>query len=332
MAFLTRFPQFFYKGMTEFSQAGFLENSKHFDSKALDVDMKGKVVVITGANSGLGKVTAMELAKKGATVHMLCRNEQKGIEAQKEIQNESGNKDVHLHKVDVSEMNSIKEFYEKYNQKSSQQGISPCHVLIHNAGMISESFATTKEGLETSFATNTLGMYYLNKIMVPNLEASRPSRVVVVSSGGMYNRRLDVRDLQWKHSWYYNGILAYAYNKREGVELTTRWNEMYNNKGIRFFSMHPGWASTPGVSKSLPSMDKYLGPGKLRTPLQGADTIIWLSCAREPLEYANSDFFFDRKAVSPHLTLAATSSTPKEVDSLVSQCEGLVEEALNHTR
>lgn len=327
MAFLTRFPQFFYNGFIEYGQSGFLENSKQFKADALNVDMKGKVVIITGANSGLGKVTALEIAKKGATVHMLCRNKTKGTEAQEEIKTESGNKEVYLHEVDISEMKSIKSFYESYNKGSD---LAPCHVLIHNAGMIAEAYKLTIEGLESSFATNTLGMYYLNKLMIPNLEASRPSRVVVVTSAGMYNKRLNVKDLQWKNSFYYSGIQAYAFNKREGVELTTRWNQMYGDKGIRFFSMHPGWASTPGVSKSLPLMDSYLGPDKLRTALQGADTMIWLACAREPVEYANSDFFFDRKAVSQHYALAGTTSTPKEVDSLVSQCEALIEEALNH--
>lgn len=107
----------------------------------------------------------------------------------------------------------------------------------------------------------------------------------------MYNERLNVKDLQFKSKWFYNGTTAYAQNKRQSIELVTRWNTMYPTKGIRFFSMHPGWASTPGVSRSLPSMDTYLSD-RLRTPLQGADTTIWLACSRTATDYCNSDFFF----------------------------------------
>ncbi|KAJ9088627.1 Dehydrogenase/reductase SDR member 12 [Entomophthora muscae] len=327
MSSLLKFPQFIYRGFTEYTRQGFLENSKRFNGSALDVDMTGKTVVITGANSGLGYATATEIAKKGATVCILCRNEARGKQALDEIVRDTGNKNIFLYVIDLSQMKSIKKFYDNFNPSGE---LASCHVLIHNAGMIAESYSLTDEGIESSFATNTLGMYYLNKLMLPNLEASRPSRVVVVSSGGMYNERLNVNDLQFKSSWFYSGVNAYAQNKRQSVELATKWNELYREKGIKFFSMHPGWASTPGVSKSLPMMDSYIGKDRLRTPLQGADTILWLACSREPLEYTRSDFFFDRQATSPHLMLAFTQSTPKEVDSLLSQCEELVQAALNH--
>ncbi|KAI9299065.1 Dehydrogenase/reductase SDR family member 12 [Neoconidiobolus thromboides FSU 785] len=329
MSLLFKFPQFMYNGIYDYCQAGFLKNSERFNLNALNVDVKDKVFIVTGGSKGLGKVTAMEIAKRGGTVHILCRDEASGQKAVEEIKKEATNDSIFLHLVDLSSLKNLNKFYKTFNQThKTNKELAQCDVLIHNAGFIAEKYQLTEEGIESSFAVNSLAPYYLTKLFLPNLEASKEARVIFVSSGGMYNSKLEPKDLQFKKVWFYSGVSAYAQNKRQQVEMAKKLSQVYSGKGIRFLSMHPGWCATPGVSKSLPFMDKYLGDKVLRTPLQGADTILWLALSKEPYEYANGDFFFDRKPVSPHYPYANTTASEQEVNSFISQCENLIDEIM----
>lgn len=179
----------------------------------------------------------------------------------------------------------------------------------------------TPDNLETNFSTNTLGTYYLTKALIPLLTAASPdARVVTVSSGGMYNEKLDTTDLQFEKMKTFDGVKAYAQNKRAQVELTNRWAELYPN--INFYSMHPGWCATPGVEKSLPSLYKF--KNQLRAPSEGADTIIWAAASEEVKKYPSGSFFQDRKVVGQHLPLSGTQSKPEEVDVLISKLDEIL--------
>ncbi|KAK2420774.1 NAD(P)-binding Rossmann-fold superfamily protein [Trifolium repens] len=165
----------------------------------------------------------------------------------------------------------------------------PLHVLVNNAGLIEPNRVTTSEGFELNFSVSVLGTYTITELMVPLLEKASPdARVITVFSGGMYSTPL-TKDLQFSES-NFNGTEQYARNKR--VALTENWGETYKNKGIGFYSMHPGWAETSRVAKSLPNFSKSLS-GKLRTSEEGADTVIWL--ALQPKEkLVSGGFYFDR--------------------------------------
>jgi dehydrogenase/reductase SDR family member 12 len=142
-----------------------------------------------------------------------------------------------------------------------------------------------------------LGPFLLTNCLSGLLAASAPSRVITVSSGGMYTRRLDVDDLQSERGDY-DGATAYAKTKRAQVVLTELWSQRLAGSGISFHSMHPGWADTPGIASSLPRFHRVVGP-LLRDPAEGADTIVWLGAAAEP-EHAPGRFWHDRRPRPTH--------------------------------
>ncbi|XP_024030895.1 dehydrogenase/reductase SDR family member 12 isoform X1 [Morus notabilis] len=302
-------------GYLNFTKSGFIEHSKKFNAEDMQARIDGKNCIVTGANSGIGYATAQGLASRGATVYMVCRNKERGEAALSKIQSATGNQNVHLEVCDLSSVADIKALASRFSSKDE-----PLHVLVNNAGLLESNRVTTSEGFEFNFAVNVLGTYSMTESLLPLLEKAAPdARVVTVSSGGMYTAPL-TKDLQFSDG-NFNGLEQYARNKRVQVALTEKWAEMYKNKGIGFYAMHPGWAETPGVNRSLPDFSKSLS-GKLRSMEQGADTVIWL--ALQPKEkLVSGAFYFDRAEVPKHLMLAGTSGSHALIDSIVDNLRSL---------
>lgn len=302
-------------GYMNFTKPAFLEHSKNFKPEETEVQIPGKNCIVTGANSGIGYAAAEGLAQRGATVYLVCRNKERGEAALSQIQTKTGNQNVYLEICDLSSVMDIKSLASRFSEKNV-----PVHVLVNNAGLLEQNRVTTAEGFELNFAVNVLGTYAMTELMVPLLEKASPdARVITVSSGGMYSTPL-TNDLQYSESSY-NGTLQYARNKRVQVALTENWGETYKNKGIGFYSMHPGWADTPGVAKSLPGFSKSLA-GKLRTSEEGADTVIWL--ALQPKEkLVSGAFYFDRAEAPKHLSYNATSGSHTLINSVIDSLRSL---------
>ncbi|XP_038698982.1 dehydrogenase/reductase SDR family member 12 isoform X1 [Tripterygium wilfordii] len=295
-------------GYLNFTKSGFLEHSKKFKAEDMQAQIEGKICIVTGANSGIGYATAEGLASRGATVFMVCRSKERGEAAAAKIRSATGNQDVHLEVCDLSSVSDIKSFASRFSSKDA-----PVHVLVNNAGLLEHKRITTSEGFELNFAVNVLGTYAMTQLMVPLLEKAAPdARVITVSSGGMYTAPLTT-DLEFTDGKF-DGVEQYARNKRVQVALTEKWAKLHENRGISFYSMHPGWAETPGVAKSLPSFSERLS-GKLRTREEGADTVLWL--ALQPKEkLASGAFYFDRAEAPKHLMFAATERSHALIDSI----------------
>ncbi|KAM7507943.1 hypothetical protein LguiA_018396 [Lonicera macranthoides] len=296
-------------GYLNFTKSGFIEHSKKFNPEDMKTQIEGKNCIVTGANSGIGYATAEGLALRGANVYMVCRNKERGEAALSEIQSKTGSQNLHLEVCDLSSVGEIKSFASRFSSKDV-----PVHVLVNNAGLLEHNRTTTSEGYELNFAVNVLGTYAITEWMLPLLEKAAPdARVITVSSGGMYTAPL-TEDLQFSQG-NLDGVEQYARNKRVQVALTEKWAEMYQKKGIGFYSMHPGWVETPGVAKSLPNFSEKFA-GKLRTSEEGADTIIWL--ALQPKErLVSGTFYFDRAEAPKHLMFSATRSSHAVIDSIV---------------
>ncbi|KAH6826858.1 Rossmann-fold superfamily protein [Perilla frutescens var. hirtella] len=296
-------------GFKNFTKNGFVEHSKSFRSEDMQPQIEGKNCIVTGANSGIGYATAEGLAARGATVYMVCRNKERGEAALSMIHSATGNKNVHLEVCDISSISDVKSFASRFCAKDE-----PIHILVNNAGLLERNRLITPEGYEMNFAVNVLGTYTMTELLLPLLEKAAPdARVITVASGGMYTAPL-MEDLQFS-SKEFDGIEQYARNKRVQVALTEKWADTYKEKGVGFYSMHPGWAETPGVAKSLPGLSKSL-PGNLRTSEEGADTVLWL--ALQPKEkLVSGEFYFDRAEASKHLPFAATKGTHSAIDSIV---------------
>ncbi|XP_066542776.1 dehydrogenase/reductase SDR family member 12 [Hoplias malabaricus] len=305
----------FLKGIQEYTKSGYEAAAKHFVASDLEMNLSGRSFIITGANSGIGKSTAQEIAKRGGTVHLVCRNKSRAEEARKDIVEQSKNENIHVHIVDMSSPRQVWDFARTFSQNHS------VNVLINNAGCMVNQRELTDDGLEKNFATNTLGTFILTTALIPALKKSQDPRVVTVSSGGMLVQRLDVEDLQFEKVSF-DGTMAYAQNKRQQVVMTKQWAA--EHKEIHFSSMHPGWADTPAVQASMPDFHAKM-QNRLRTEAQGADTVVWLAISEAASRQPSGLFFQDRKAVSTHLPLAFSRSTSAEEMKLMSSLEQLAE-------
>ncbi len=268
----------------------------------IDEDLTGRFAIVTGATSGLGRQTASELARLGASVVLVGRNREKTEAVVERIRRETGNPELRFEIADLSEMEQIRALARRLE--------APVHILVNNAGVLLQERSETREGFETSFATNLLGHFLLTNLLVDKLEA--PARIINVSSGGMYTQRVRVDDLEMKRGRY-DGTVAYARAKRGQVILTELWAEALRERGVVVHSMHPGWADTPGVSDSLPRFYKLTKP-LLRTPAQGADTIVWL-CASDEAGRSTGQFWHDRRPRPTH-RFKGTKETPADRESL----------------
>ncbi|XP_069562356.1 dehydrogenase/reductase SDR family member 12-like [Brachyistius frenatus] len=270
--------------------------------------------MVTGANSGIGRAAAMAIAKKGGTVHMVCRNREKADEAREDIVNQSGNTEVYIHIVDMSQTRRVWEFAEAFKKQHPS-----LNVLINNAGCMVHKRELNAEGLEKNFGTNTMGVFVLTQTLIPLLQKSRDPRVITVSSGGMLVQKLRADDLQ-SEKGYFDGIKVYAQNKRQQVVLTQQWAKA--NPVIHFSVMHPGWVDTPAVSASMPQFHQMMGD-RLRSVEQGADTVLWLALSGVAARSCSGQFFQDRKPLPAHLPLARTRSSAEEIQRFVTQLETL---------
>lgn len=277
-----------------FTNVGFKLNSRRFDAGFYD--MTGKTVVVTGASSGLGRESARTLARNGARVIIVGRNPSKLRSAQIED-------DVAVEVADLSLLSEVRSLARRLLDSEDR-----IDVLINNVGVLLPRQEFTAEGLDTTFATNVAGQFLLTNLLLPRMASTGNARVINVSSGGMYTQRIDPDGLDFD-GIPYSGTAAYAQTKRAQVILTEMWAERIPGQEVVFHSMHPGWARTPGVARSLPLFNSVMRPF-LRTPEQGADTIVWLASAPEPGSSSGS-FWFDRKRVPKHMT-ESTRETPKD--------------------
>lgn len=273
-----------------FSRPGFRSRRERFEREDLAVDLTGKVCLITGGNAGLGRAAARELAARGATTYLLCRNVERGAKAAQELTEEAGNPRIYTRQIDVSDLASVRSFVENFDEERVD-------ILVHNAGVLLDSRQQSPQGVETTWATAVTGPFLLTWLLAPRLaRAESRGRVIFVSSGGMYTKRLDLRDLQWRDRPF-DGVAAYAMAKRAQVVLTELWAEKLAGQAT-VNAMHPGWADTGGVRSSLPRFYE-LTRGILRSAEEGADTIVWLA-ACERLADESGNFYFDREPVKTH--------------------------------
>ncbi|CAM9475878.1 unnamed protein product [Laminaria digitata] len=325
------------KGTRKYGAKGFKQAAASFNPEDLDVNMRGKVACVTGANSGIGYCVAKSLAERNCTVHMLCRNKARGEDARNRVLLATGNADVHLHVVDVSDFRQqVEDFADSFLASNPS-----LNVLVNNAGGMPAKRTETAQGHEAIMATMLGGTFLLTKLLMPALEkaatqhgsgrgtekgagAAAPgggARVINVSSGGMYTVSGEgvSKDMDSRRVEPYDGTVIYAMAKRAQVTLTERWAALHKNVSIN--SMHPGWCDTPGLSAGMPDFHKAQ-QGTLRSSDGGSDTIVWLACS-EAAKGETGKFWFDRKARRTHMHLASTRTSENEDFALWQAAETL---------
>lgn len=276
-----------------FTSFGFKARSTGWDDPAADPErLAGRVVLVTGATSGLGQETAAELAGAGADVWLVGRDEGRLEKARAQIGERTSSGTLHTGVCDLSSLASVRRFADFFLAEADG-----ADVLINNAAVLPDSRSHTDEGFELAFATNLLGPFLLTNLLTPALMGRPDARIINVVSGGLYTAGLDVDDLQLENRSY-DGARAYAHTKRALLILTELWNERLAGEGIEAHATHPGWADTPGVADSLPLFHRVVGP-LLRDAHQGADTTVWLTWCQEALGQGG-ELWHDRRTRPKH--------------------------------
>jgi dehydrogenase/reductase SDR family member 12 len=275
-----------------YSRAGFALRRRSWpDDDPRPDALRGKTVLVTGANSGIGKAITGAAAALGASVLMTVRDRARGEATRAQIRAAVANADVRVEVCDVANLAAVRVFAADLTGRG--HGLD---VLIHNAGVLPAARTETDQGHEVTLATHVLGPVLLTEKLAPILAASPDPRVIIMSSGGMYTQTLHADDPEYRHGRY-RGTTAYARTKRMQVALTPMLARRWADRNIAVYCMHPGWVDTPGVADSLPGFHRITGP-LLRHPSEGADTAVWLA-ATTPTP-PSGRFWHDRRQRAEH--------------------------------
>ncbi|WP_019972368.1 SDR family NAD(P)-dependent oxidoreductase [Mycobacterium sp. 141] len=276
--------------------------------------LAGATVLVTGANSGIGRAIAAGLAARGATVLMTVRDRSRGEAARHELSAADPDADLVVERCDVSSFADIRAFAADLSRRHSR-----IDAVIHNAGVLPAQRTDSADGHELCLATHVLGPLLLTELLLPLLAAAPDPRVVLVSSGGMYTQSLDADDIEYR-TCRYHGATAYARSKRIQVALLPLLAQRWARRSVTVAAMHPGWADTPGIAQALPGFRRLFRP-ILRTPEQAADTAIWLT-ATTPTP-PSGQFWHDRR-IRPTHYLPTTRYTGAELDRVWRYCAGTI--------
>ncbi len=305
-----------------FSDIGAMVRRRLFDWQDLDrLHLDGRVILITGASSGLGRAAALRFAQMGSTLRLLVRDRTKGEHVLEEIHTSTPTANVEIYTADLSDLGSVRAATAQILEREPR-----LDVLVNNAGALLPERRLSVDGLELTFATMVLGPFVLTEDLAGLLErtasAHGTTRVINVSSGGMYTQALHLDDLQMERERY-RGSVAYARAKRAQVVLTERWARRWRDRGIVVHAMHPGWANTPGIAAGLPRFGSMVGP-RLRSPEEGADTIVWLAASDDAIR-STGRFWLDRRPRSTD-RLPGTKVAPRDAERLWDACVRLTAE------
>jgi NAD(P)-dependent dehydrogenase (short-subunit alcohol dehydrogenase family) len=201
--------------------------------------LKGKIIVITGANTGLGKETARILANRGAYVILACRDERKAHDAIDDLVRGGVNKkNLVFMKLDLSDLQSVRQFCKEFKKKYSE-----LHILINNAAVgFLQKREETKDGFEKQFGTNHVGHFLLTNLLIEELKAGAPSRVIMVSALLHLKGRIFFEDINLRHN--YSAIMGYCQSKLANILFAKEFNKRWEQKGIKAVSLHPGVINT----------------------------------------------------------------------------------------
>lgn len=278
--------------------------------RPLKGDFRGQTWLVVGGSEGIGGSAARSAVAGGARVICVGRNADKlaafaaGTAAPARVLPEV---------ADFSLRAEVWALLDRLQARAER-----IDVLVNNVGIQKRDQIITREGLETSFATNILSHYLFTRELLARGLLADAATVIEVSSGGMYNHPLVVKDLNLTGAGYL-GVRAYGLSKRAQVVMTQHWRQRHAGSQRRFYVMHPGWVDTAAVGRSMPRFRATL-KSVLRKDPQGADTIVWLAEQR-PEQMADEAIWFDRKERTAHIfprTRAATDTAESLIACLES--------------
>uniref|UniRef100_A0A1Y1N8N2 Uncharacterized protein n=1 Tax=Photinus pyralis TaxID=7054 RepID=A0A1Y1N8N2_PHOPY len=255
----------------------------------------GKTVVITGANIGIGFYTALDFAKRGARVILACRNKPKAEKAQAKIIEETGNANVIVRIVDLSSLNSVRQFAKEINETEER-----LDVLVNNAGIGCIDHSYTADGLSLTMQSNHFGPFLLTILLIDLMKRSSPSRIVVVSSDLATIGRININDLNSPVGTIFAKALDYSNTKLCNLLFTVELAKKLKNTGITVNAVHPGAVQTDFLKETKSIWQKMLKLNMTlfyRSTEAGAQTSIYAATSKD-IEGITGCYFKDCKRVS----------------------------------
>ena len=254
--------------------------------------MTGKVCVVTGATSGIGRATARELTQRGATVIVVGRNRERATATVDEIKERTGNSSVEFMLADLSCQQDIRRLAQEFETRHRR-----LDVLINNAGAIMLSRRETVDGIERTFALNHLGYFLLTGIGIDTLKSSAPARIVNVSSSSHQRARIEFDNLQLRER--YGGYRAYAWSKLENILFTHELARRLAGTGVTANSLHPGLVATNFLANNgaLGRFLNLLMGLRGISAEKGASTPVYLATSPE-VETVTGKYFFRERAIA----------------------------------
>jgi NAD(P)-dependent dehydrogenase (short-subunit alcohol dehydrogenase family) len=250
--------------------------------------VNGKVCIVTGGNSGIGKATVAGLAQLGATVVIACRDADRGKAAKAEIAEKTGSQSLHVMQLDLASLESVRAFAAAFAADFGR-----LDVLVANAGVMTRKRELTADGLEMNFGVNHVGHFLLTELLLPLLKASAPSRIVVVSSNMHPSGRIDFDDLAMEKSW--SG--SYPRSKLANVLFVRALSRRLDGTGVVVNGLHPGVISTE-LARDYSAPIRLIAKWLFKSPEQGARTSLYLATAPEAAGISGR-YFADAKEKEP---------------------------------
>jgi NAD(P)-dependent dehydrogenase (short-subunit alcohol dehydrogenase family) len=256
--------------------------------------MDGRVCVITGATSGIGRAAASELAALGARVVIVARDPVRGAAVRDEISRENGNHEVALEVADLKSQRQIRDLAQRLLAT-----LPEIHVLVNNAGLALAERRLTEDGLEETFAVNHLAPFLLTSLLLDRLRGSSPARVVTVASAAHRGAVIPFDDLNGERG--FSGWLAYGWTKLANILFTAELARRLDGSGVTATCLHPGVVAT-GFGREGPLLirefQRWVGRLLLLDPQRGADTLVWLATSPE-VEGASGGYYAKRRLATP---------------------------------